>query len=254
MFFRIGLIVPLPLLLVPPLIAALLTAASCTAPCGGVKDGGSCAYEDKVDDLYQLAVRFAPRLFLNDQEPYELKTVIPVFHPCRPLIAYHLFFEDDAVYSGEGKSMDHELVWVQYDPVTLMVMDVFTFWHRTVLRTSECVMDAKSGGQRPCINVQWGQHGMLPEDWQGLNTVRPRLELVLHYSLVARGKSASAEGAAGGDVVFHGSYEEYTSFTWYVDSTPYIREENIITSENPADDISSRISGSYAEKKEWPYW
>jgi hypothetical protein len=193
-------------------------------------------------------------LFLNDQEPYELKTVIPVFHPSRPLIAYHFFFEDDAVYSGEGKTMDHELAWVQYDPVTLKVMDVHTFWHRTILRTEECVMEAKQSGQRPRIDVQWGQHGLLPDGWHGLNTVRPRLELVLHYSLVAGLESSSIEEASGGDVAFHGSYEAYTTFARYVDAATFIQEENIIISENPADDIGSRVGCSYAEKKEWPYW
>ena len=150
--------------------------------------------------------------------------------------------------------MDHELVWVQYDPVTLKVMDVFTFWHRTVLRTDECIMEAKNNGQRPRIDVQWGQHGMLPGGWSNLQTARPRLELVLHYSLVALMEEMSARDAGADRILFDGSYEAYVRFTKYVDTSTYIREDNIIMMEHPADEISLRIEGSYAEKKEWPHW
>jgi hypothetical protein len=233
------------------ILLLLLLAASCAAP-SGHRDGLPLDYEDEVNDLYRLAVRFAPRLYFQEQEPFEIKTLISVFHPSQPVIAYHIFFEDDAVYSSRGKSMDHELVWIQYDPVTLKVMDVFTFWHRTVLRTDDCVMEAKRNGQRPRIDVQWGQHGMLPGGWNNLQTVRPRLELVLHYSLVAAMKYVSAKES--GDILFGGSYEAYVSFTKYVDTTPYISEDNIIVMEHPADEIGLRIEGSYAEKKEWPHW
>jgi hypothetical protein len=216
--------------------------------------GGTFTYEDDMSDLYRLAGRFAPRLYLHEQEPFNVVTVIPVFHPSRHVIAYHIFFEDDAVYSANRETMDHELVWVQYDPVTLKVLDVFTFWHRTVLRTDVCVMEAKQNGQRPRIDVQWGQHGMLPAGWHQMHTARPRLELVLHYSLVALMEQMSVEDAGGDAVLFDGSYDAYLRFTRYVDTSPYITRDNVITAEHPAEEIGSRIEGSYAEKKEWPHW
>jgi hypothetical protein len=64
----------------------------------------------------------------------------------------------------------------------------------------------------------------------------------------------SGEKAGGDEVLFDGSYETYLRFTQYIDTTPYIREDSIIMTEHPAEEIGSRIEGSYAEKKEWPYW
>jgi len=193
-------------------------------------------------------------LYLQADEPYEIEAVIPVFHPVQPVIAYHIFFEDDALYSKKDGGLDHELVWVRYDPVTLKVIDVVTFWHRTTLRTADCLMEARSNRQRPRIEVQWGQHGMLPWGWKHLYTVRPRLELALHYSLVARARRSGEEKTGGGSPLFRGSYEQYLQFTEYLDVSLYFREEHVIIAEHPAGKINTLITGAYAEKKEWPHW
>jgi hypothetical protein len=235
------------------LMVMLIMALSCFAPRSPERIP-AVDYEDGVADWFQLALRFAPRLYLQAEEPYEIESVIPVFHPAQPVIAYHIFFEDDALYSKKGLGLDHELVWVRYDPVTLKLMDVITFWHRTTLRTDACLLDAKSNQQRPRIEVQWGQHGMLPWKWRDIFSVRPRLELALHYSLVAQSNQSDGAETDGGSPLFGGSYEQYLQFTACLDLSNYIREENIIIAEHPAGEIGALISGAYAEKKEWPHW
>jgi hypothetical protein len=62
-------------------------------------------------DRPALGRRFAPILYLNPAEPFGILTIIPVFHPSLPLIAYHVFFEEDALLAGRGKSSDHEIVY-----------------------------------------------------------------------------------------------------------------------------------------------
>lgn len=234
-------------------LIALIMAYSCSAP-RSPERGPVVDYEDGAVDSFQLALRFAPRLYLQAEEPYGLEAVIPVLHPSRPIIAYHIFFEDDALYSKKGQGMDHELIWVRYDPVTLKLEDVITFWHRTTLRTDACLLEARANQQRPRIEVQWGQHGMLPWNWRDIISIRPRLELAMHYSLVAQNNRADGAATDGGSPLFGGSYEQYLQFTNCLDTSSYLSEENIIVAERPSQKIRALIRGSYAEKKEWPHW
>jgi hypothetical protein len=199
-----------------------------------------------------LASWFAPVLYFNPDEPSGIITVIPVFHPSQPTVAYHIFLEDDAFMAGRGKMVDHEVVWVEYDPVSLKVADVLTLWHRTVLRTDACVVDARSGEHRPRICVQWGQHGMLPYGWEALTTARPRAELKLHYNLAKYVNRIPLASPAESTVVFEGSYEEYTTFSEKVDTADYISPADVIIAGDCEDHLKSRIEPSFSVKKQWP--
>jgi hypothetical protein len=210
-------------------------------------------FSDGIFDHRALAVRFAPRLYLHEDEPYRLEAVVPVLHPSRPIIAYHIFFEFEVLFV-RGEKTDHEIVWVAFDPVTLKVRDVFTYWHRTVLRTDECVHDARSAGQRPRVDVQWGQHGMLPFGWSRLNTIRPRAELVMYYGLVRYMRRSGRDEGERRVRSFSGSYDDYVRFDTYIDTVRYLEGERMIVAENPSETLRSRIPGEFAEKKEWPDW
>ena len=198
-----------------------------------------------------LALRFAPTLHLQPQEPYAIIAIIAVLHIEKPLIAYHIFFEDDAFMAGRGKSCDHEIMWVQYDPITLKVIDVFTLWHRTVLRTDSCLMNAKASGQRPSVDIQWGQHGILPAGWTDLHTTRPRLELWAHYNLMRHANRILAMGAPEQEVSFDGSYDQYVNF---LEASDFLREEKVILAIDPSEELRSRIGLTFAVKKDWPAW
>jgi hypothetical protein len=200
-----------------------------------------------------LALRFAPRLYLHEDEPYGLEAVVPVLHPSKPIVAYHIFFESEGLLVI-GDKLDHEIVWVEFDPVTLKVMDIATYWHRTILRTNECVLDARRSGQRPRVDVQWGQHGMLPFGWRRLRTARPRVELVMYYGLMHRIHPSGRDGTARRVHGFSGSYDEYLRFGTLIDTARYIENEDVIVAERPTKALQSCITGTFAEKKEWPDW
>lgn len=226
--------------------------------CGGPASHNGAAvldYKDGEADPYLVAQRFAPVLCLHASEPYDIVSVFAVLHPYRPFIAYHVFFEHDAVLFGGGDA-DHEIVWVQYDPVSLKAVDVSSLWHRTVIRTQQCLMDARASGQRPTFSVQWGQHGMLPLGWESLVSVRPRLEVLAHYSIVHDLNRVPGIGSRRSAVAFDGTYEDYVRFDRRVDSRGFIPKTNVLVAEFPAEAIRELVAGSFdfKVKKEWPDW
>ncbi len=238
-----------------PFVLALLfafAAVSCGAPAGR-SSRVSAAYVDGSIDLHTLALRFAPVLSLQPDEPYSVAAVVAVFHPSRPIIAYHIFF-DDAFLDESGASLDHEISWVEYDPVTLKVADVFTLWHQSVLRTDRCLEDAKASGQRPSIDVQWGQHGLLPSGWRSLMTARPRLELATHYEAARHIDRLSNASATKRAVSFRGSYDDYLTFTVKVRTADYIQEENVTSVEHSLEFLKSLLKADFPPRKEWPDW
>ena len=64
----------------------------------------------------ELVKRYAPLLYTTPTEPLPLKDVVVIIHPDRPLIAYHLFWEDDIDFPDDSEPCDHEEVWVSYAP------------------------------------------------------------------------------------------------------------------------------------------
>ncbi len=226
---------------------------SCASP-GGRSFPARIDYIDGTADLATVALRFAPILLLNPDEPFRIVAVFGVHHPWKPLIAYHIFFEDDVFMAGRGKSLDHEIAWVEYDPVTLKTADVFTLWHRTVLRTESCPMDAKASGQRPIIEIEWGQHGPLPSGWRSIGAARPRLELAMHYEVVRyinRLPKASSRKPA---FSFRGSYADYLTFTKKVDTAGYLSGRNVAKAEHSQKILGSYLEATFLPKKEWPDW
>lgn len=236
----------------------LLLAAVVMSSCGTSgkdQDSSSIDYTDGVTDRYSLALRFAPMLYLHADEPYDIITIIPVFNPAEPVVAYHIFFEHDAVLLG-GEAVDHEIVWVRYDPITLKTVDVLTLWHRTVLRTDECLMLAKTSAQRPTIFVQWGQHGMLPFGWKTLMTARPRLELLIHYNLVYNLNRLPKIGSRGATISFEGSYDDYFRFNRLIDVRGYLKKQTVIVAEYSEIELRLCLPDTleFKIKKEWPDW
>lgn len=237
--------------------ALILISAIATISCQGQRKSALRPPPDYIDGaagLSALAIRFAPILYLHPEEPYHIMGVIAVFHPTRSLIAYHVFFDDDAFLAGRGKSLDHEIVWIEYDPVALKVTDVFTLWHRTVLRSGLPLMDTTTPEGRARIDVQWGQHGMLPFGWRELVTARPKLELRMHYELVHNVNRVPKASTTKPAVFFGGSYDEYIEFSVPIDAADYIHEPDVVRAEHSLEHIKSRMGRTLILKKEWPDW
>ena len=241
-------------------VFALLVLLAAVAATGcGVEPARSgdpgLVYKDGYVEPYALAKRFAPVLYAHESEPYELIAAFAVLHPSKPYIAYHLFFEHDAVLFGGGDA-DHEILWVEYDPVSLKTVDVMSLWHRTVIRTDRCLMEAKACGQRPTLFVQWGQHGILPLGWESLLSVRPRLEVVAHYSIVHNLNRAPKIGSRRSAVVFEGTYNDYVRFETRIDSRSHISRDGVFVAEFSEEKLKALTAGrfSFKSKKEWPHW
>ncbi|MFC1477505.1 hypothetical protein ACFL6L_03450 [candidate division KSB1 bacterium] len=223
---------------------------------------------DMTEYLHKIALRFAPRLYLHADEPYDIVAIIPVFHPERPVIAYHIFFANEVMPHRTVKDrqfLDNEILWIEYDPVTLKVSDVATYWHRTVLRTDTCVINANASFQRPSVHIQWGQHGILPLGWDKLTTARPGAELRLHYKLVSREMQRNILMRFIRGILMHrddepliefeGPFEKYIRFTKEVDAADYVKDHQIIVKEESFLDLESRFTQTtFSRKKEWPWW
>jgi len=218
----------------------------------GEADKPSVIFDYNYKDLTTLVMRFAPKLYLNSDEPSKLISVIPVHHPEKPLIAYHIIFDNDALFSGRGEIYDHEVLWVEYDPISYIVVDVPTLWHRTVIRTDSSLLDAKSSDQRPRVMVEWGLHGLLPLGWKKLSILRVNAEIRLHWFLAQN--ASKVPGVQKNKVRFDGTFEEFITFNDYVDTREIINYEDVIVALYSFEDLKKQIDNSFALKKEWPDW
>ena len=112
---------------------------------------------DPSDGDALLALQLAPLLYLQRDERFRLERVVAVLHPDRPLIAYHLLWQDDAhgAWAPFTRPTDQEILWVGYDS-TDAPTDLWTYWHGSILHADW------SGKGQVVADVQWGKHGTLP--------------------------------------------------------------------------------------------
>jgi len=114
----------------------------------------------------QLVQRLAPRVFTTRSEPFALRDVAAVIHPDIPVIAYHLFWDDDIDFPDDNEPSDHEVVWVRYRPDGSLDR-VWTYFHGRILEAGEpALADARAHGGRAAVLVQWGKHGSMPIGWE----------------------------------------------------------------------------------------
>lgn len=103
--------------------------------------------------------RHCPLLLTTEAECFPLKDIAAVHHPAKPLIGYHLFWEDDFDFPDDYEPCDHEEIWVEYDPAEETVTQVMTFFHSSVISSEEAVQEAREHGERPIIRIEWGNTG-----------------------------------------------------------------------------------------------
>lgn len=98
----------------------------------------------------------APTLLTHASEPFGLARTVAVVHPTRPVVAYHLLWDDDAhgAWLPGTVATDQEVVWVAYDPSGAPT-DLWTYWHGNIVHTPW-------PGRQVVVTVQWGKHGSLP--------------------------------------------------------------------------------------------
>jgi hypothetical protein len=200
------------------------------------------------DPAAQLAMRLAPHLFIQRDEPFPLVRVAAVVHPSRPVIAYHLLWQHDV--NGQwlpwAKPSDEEVVWVGYDSVTHAPTDLWTYWHGTILHT-----DWRGHGE-PAVDVQWGKHGSLPHGV--IESDLPRLKTLNAFYAVEFALLPDiliGKLAHGGPWGFFHGYRRYREFT---KSLPLsTRLDAIIRTADPRDALHAVFGARYSNKVHWPW-
>ena len=203
-----------------------------------------------------LVLRFAPRLHLVPKEFFPLKDIVAILHPDRPFIAYHLFWEDDLGFPSDNDPCDHEVVWVEYDPATQRVREVWTYWHGRIVRAEGAAAEANAHEGRPWIGVEWGFHGSLP--WQAPAHV-PVVDEVLrdHWDKAHRRMKTLPPDplARGWPTEFPGDFAAYTTFSVPLDPRPLLRERALLYVSRWANATLNRycLRYNFAAKTEWPW-
>jgi len=212
----------------------------------------------------KLTDKYAPRLFINPEEFFDLKDLVAVIHPEKPIIAYNLFWDDDIDHPGDNDPSDHEVVWIEFDRNDGKVTGVYTYFHRAVLSTEEAVKDANLHHQRARISVQWGGHGSLPLGWERL---KPQAlyekigekhkvkDMPTRYQELSKSiKNPDHPLARNWPKRFEGSYKDFINFSRYIDSRKLLkRKRMIIVSRWPNAVINQYfLAYNYFPKRQWP--
>lgn len=203
-----------------------------------------------------LVLKFAPRLVLVPAEYFPLKDIVAILHPDRPIIAYHLFWEDDLGFPSDNDPCDHEVVWVEYDPATQRVTHVSTYWHGKIVTTDEAAADANTHAGRPWIGVEWGFHGSVP--WQALGKV-PAVDDTLrsHWDKAHNQMKSQPRDplARGWPTEYAGDFAAFTRFSVPFDPRPRLRDPGLVYISRWANATLNRycLRYNFAAKTEWPW-
>ena len=214
----------------------------------------------------QLAERFLPRLYTTEKEPFKLEDLVVVIHPSKPLIGYHLVWEDDIDFLIDNDPGDHEIVWIQYDEAQEQVEQVWAYWHGNIFQTEEAVEDANSHDSRVAIYVQWGKHGSLLKGWGEIIAVdsdkKERYEPLQYSRLSSDDGTRLARGneraigfhAEQFPELFDGTEEEFKTFPKEVDLQERLRMKEMIVVSKYANAVIDQwfLPYNIYPKPDWP--
>lgn len=208
------------------------------------------------DQEIALAFRFLPRLFTTVTEPFPLKDFAVVMHPRLPLLGYHMFWDADIEFPAGNDSCDHEVVWVLLDDKKERVLNVFTFFHGTILASSEGAVDAHRGDGRPRIFIQWGKHGSLPYGWSQLGDGQVLAYMKSTYERLIQEGCRDADHPLARDWPsrYEGSWESFVDFCVLVDPRPLLENRRMIMVGERATAIIAVyfLRYCFAVKESWP--
>lgn len=217
-------------------------------------------------ELVELVSRLAPELYLVESEPCALQDCVAVIHPEQPLIAYHLFWGKDQNSPLDDISCDHEIIWVGYDPLTLKLSGIWSYFHKYIISTKAALIEARENQNRPQAYVQWGLHGTLLAGGLGALTVNweESESSITHTGMDAmeRMYNDAKEGGMGREYSlkqgrikkFTGDFSDYMRFTKKLDTREYMDKNNRIHKSKWANAIISQRVLTYnaTPMLEWP--
>jgi hypothetical protein len=199
-----------------------------------------------TDSASRLAHRLAPLLYLQRDEWFPLERAVAVVHPTRPIVAYHLLWQDDVhgAWIPHTVPTDEEVVWVGYDSSGAPT-DLWTYWHGKVLHTNW------RGRGTPAVDVQWGKHGLLPRGIidSDLPPLRTLNAFYLYHQLGVLDILLGRLTRPGPSGFFH-SYARYRDFSrvrWVGDLL-----DVVIRSEHPNDALQAVFGKPFSRKPSWP--
>jgi hypothetical protein len=228
-----------------------------------------------ADELQQIR-RFAPRIYVTPTEFFPLKDFAVVMHPDKPLIAYHLFWEDDIDFPEDNDPCDHELMWVQYSPDGSNIDAITTYFHGRLLKGGDAALaDARKHGMRPRVNVQWGKHGSMPGGWEDLpisatdgdierkylapdgTMTLARYNEATYQKLHTEGRRLISNPLAlrlGWPDRFTGTWKEFVDFSRPIDAVEFIDRTKMVKVSrwNSATIDRYFLTYNFRPKTEWP--
>jgi hypothetical protein len=231
---------------------------------------------DLTDAEWQLARRFAPRIYVTASEFFPLKDFAVILHPTERLIAYHFFWEDDIDFPEDNDPCDHELMWVRYSPDRMSLEKIWTYFHGRMLEGGEAALgDARRNRMRPRVNVQWGKHGSMPVGWEDLKIVGDRADAESKYypvdqpislkvynegtfrKLAEEGRRLPAHplGVRGGwPKKFSGSWVDFTNFSRLIEPLDWLEKNKLaaVSRWNSATINQHFLRYNFRPKTEWP--
>jgi len=203
-----------------------------------------------------LALRHAPRLFTTPTEFFPLKDFAAVLHPEQPIIAYHMFWEDDIDYPDDNDPCDHEVMWVEYDAASGEVTGVYAYYHGDILSSKEAVADANAHQGRPWIGVQWGKHGLLVKGWEKLwaGSIWADMKKT-YYRLHIRGRRLLDHPLARDwPRTFEGSWGDFVDFSQPVEPQEWLEAKGMIMVSRWSNAVIDQyfLRYNFYPKPEWP--
>lgn len=218
-----------------------------------------------------LARRFAPRLLTTATEPFALRDIAVVLHPTSRIIAYHLFWEDDIDFPDDNDPCDHEVVWIRHSADGQRLEQTWTYFHDRLLTGAP----SDPRATRPIVNVQWGKHGSLPENWREQEITPSVTEAPDGMPLTARPISMAAYLEAGYRKLsttgrrlphnqlakrlgwadrFTGELSDFTSFPTQIDLVPRLAAPGLMIVSRFNSGPLNRwvIPYNFRPKTEWP--
>jgi hypothetical protein len=223
----------------------------------------------------KLAETLAPRVFVTGSEPFGLRDFVAIIHPDAPVIAYHLFWDDDIDFPDDNEPCDHELVWVRYTKDGQLA-GFQTYFHGRVLDGGEAAMEDAAGHEhRPAVYVQWGKHGSMPVGWQRQEIERDEGDAEAEYlpsdgpiTLERFNRAAfeklSKDGARHADhplarrgnwpARLTGSWADFSTFSRSVDALALLKSRRmvLVSRWNSATINQHFLRYNFKPKLEWP--
>lgn len=198
-------------------------------------------------DLVDRILGLAPELMAVAGEPFPLRDVVALHHPSQPLIAYHLFWEDDIDFPDDNDPADHEVVWVRYEPISGRAETQLSYFHGRILR-------APADAGRPRFAVEWGKHGSLPFPRNANPVEAPGLMehwRRLHETGIRRPRHPLA---AAWPKRFTGNATDYRRFDLSIDTRSWLERRGSIWISPWANAVLDQhaLPYNFAAKREWP--